>query len=121
MFAERIFKKRDLIGMHVGWKCDKNSANTYNKSIKCSSNNVVIFPGKDIKSRLGLGVIYINDKTCNCDQAQKPSINNSHFCKVKETTKEEDDEDSDDITESLAHASVNSYEDTELSTHHQHI
>ena len=99
--------------MYVGWKCDKYEADTQSKSMTCSSDHVVNCSGNTMEETLGLGVICVDDETCNCDQTHNASVNNFHFQKVKAATEEDDDEDLGNRTESLVCASIDTHKDAE--------
>ena len=55
-FAENYFKAKDLIGLHIGWKCDKHIADNHTKSMKFFTYHVINFPGDDMERTLGLGI-----------------------------------------------------------------
>ena len=79
--AEKNFKAKESIVLHIGWKCDKWIADNHNKIMKLFTDHVVNCHGDDVERTLGLGMRCINNHACGNDLLHK-SPHNCVFRKV---------------------------------------
>ena len=62
-YAEKYFKRRNLIGMCLGSKCDKNVTQTCDKCINCFHEHIIISNGDGMERTLVMGMQCKNDRS----------------------------------------------------------